>query len=87
MQCQATFHAHSDGVNAVVCLPSSQGQGLIMTAGKDHQVSESVGLLNVDHRGLDHRRVFGFSQLVGCLVRVRSVGWSVGRLLLSYSIL
>lgn len=38
MKCQATFHAHSDGVNAVACLPSRQGQGLIMTAGKDHQV-------------------------------------------------
>jgi len=38
MQCQATIHAHSNGVNAVACLPSGQGQGLIMTAGTDHQV-------------------------------------------------
>ena len=36
MQCQATFQAHADGVNAVTFLPSSQGQGLILTAGKDH---------------------------------------------------
>ena len=38
MQCQTTFHAHADGVNAVACLPAGQGEGLILTAGKDHLV-------------------------------------------------
>ncbi len=38
MQCQATFHAHADGVNAVACLPAGQGQGLVLSAGKDHHV-------------------------------------------------
>jgi len=36
MQCQAVFNAHSAGVNAVACLPTSQGEGLVLTAGKDH---------------------------------------------------
>jgi len=38
MQCQATFQAHTDGVSAVASLPSSQGDGLVLTAGKDNLV-------------------------------------------------
>ena len=38
MQCEATFQAHADGVNVVASLPSSQGEGLVLTAGKDNLV-------------------------------------------------